>query len=320
MTKTPFQLINSRRHVYLHKTTIMETITPEILVFTISGGVGKNIAATAVVEGLKDKYPDSKIVILTAWTDVWLFNPNVYRVYNFSNAPYFYDTYIKDKNVKVFALEPYQTEGYILKNEHLVTSWFKLCGMEYNGQSPKLYFNSRELEYVSNNFVRNRHIFLIQTNGGSNPNNKYSWVRDMPLNFAQDIADTYAKAYTVIQVRRDDQLALANTEQFKGNLRELFALIKLSELRLFIDSSCAHAAAALEKKSTVLWVKNTPDVLGWGIHDNIQTEATNDLPSVGLALLDEYNIEGNIQECPFKEGTELFNFLEVTDSLNKQNK
>ena len=298
----------------------METKTPEFLVFTISGGCGKNIAATAVVEGLKKNYPDSKIVILTAWNEVWLFNPNVYRVYNFQSAPYFYETYIKGKNTKVFAAEPYQTEGYILKTEHLIESWYKLCALEYAGESPKLYFNSRELESVNNRFLRNRPIFLLQTNGGSNQNNKYSWVRDMPIGFAQQIVGTWAKDYAVIHVRRDDQLELQGVEQFKGNLRELFALIKLSSKRLFIDSSCAHAAAALNKQSTVLWVRNHPSVLGWDLHDNIVTEVANELPSSGLGVLEEYNIEGNVQECPFKEGTELFNFLEVCDSLKKQKK
>jgi len=94
--------------------------TDNFIIFSISGGAGKNVLATAVVKAIKAKHPEMNIVVLTAWKDVWMYNPNVYRTYNFQNTPYFYENYIKGKNVKIFSLEPYPPESYILKKEHLI--------------------------------------------------------------------------------------------------------------------------------------------------------------------------------------------------------
>jgi uncharacterized phage-like protein YoqJ len=39
-------------------------------IFTISGGAGKNVLATAVVKAIKRSEPDRKIIILTAYKEV----------------------------------------------------------------------------------------------------------------------------------------------------------------------------------------------------------------------------------------------------------
>jgi len=70
------------------------------VVFQISGGIGKNVIATAVVRAMNFKYPDRKIVILTAHPDIWINNPRVHRVIQFGQTAYFYDDYVKDKDTK----------------------------------------------------------------------------------------------------------------------------------------------------------------------------------------------------------------------------
>jgi uncharacterized phage-like protein YoqJ len=66
----------------------------EYIVFEIKGGVGKNVIATAVIKALKKQYPESKILIVTAWDDLWYNNPNVYKVFKFGELKYFYDDYL----------------------------------------------------------------------------------------------------------------------------------------------------------------------------------------------------------------------------------
>jgi uncharacterized phage-like protein YoqJ len=293
--------------------------TDNFIIFSISGGAGKNILATAVVKAMKAQYPDMNIVVLTAWKDVWMYNPYIYRSYNFQNSPYFYENYIKGKsNVKVFSLDPYQTEEYILKKEHLISTWCKLYGIEYNGEQPELFFNKREVEFVQNTYVRNEPIFLFQTNGGADVNNKYSWMRDIPIGVAQQVAEQFRGEVRLMHIRRDDQLAMENVEQFKGGLRELFILIRESKYRLFNDSVSQHASTALGKKATICWVKNDPQVLGYSLHDNIVTDAVEDINSLDYSLLEPYDIAGQIPQCPFKEGTELFNVEEIVNSIRSQ--
>ena len=287
----------------------------KFVVLSISGGIGKNIAATTLAKALKEKYPDYNLVVLTAWKEVWMYNPYVYRSYVFNNAPYFYTNYIKDKDVKVFSLEPYQTEGYILKKEHLLKSWFELCGLQYNGEMPELFFNQREIEYVVNNYTKNDSIFLIQTHGGAQTDLKHSWMRDLPIDVAQQVVNNFVGQMRIIHVRRADQPALQNVETFNGTIRELFVLIKKSTCRLFIDSMCQHAAAALGMKSTVAWIRNQPHVLGYEIHNNYVADAEDEIETLDFSLLEPYDILGNVLQCPFKEGTKLFDIPKLISSI-----
>ena len=51
-------------------------------VFHIEGGIGKHIAATAVIECYKKNYPDTNIIVVCAWPEVFLNNPFIYRHYH----------------------------------------------------------------------------------------------------------------------------------------------------------------------------------------------------------------------------------------------
>jgi hypothetical protein len=296
----------------------MEIRKDKFIILTISGGVGKNILATALVKAIKREYPDYNVVILTGWRDVWMFNPYVYRCYAFNHAPYFYSNYIKGKDVKIFALEPYQTETYILKKEHLLNSWAKICGIEYKGESPELFFNQREVEFVNNTIVRNDPIFLVQTHGGAPSDLKHSWMRDMPINIAQEVIEHFRGDARIIHVRRDDQIPLQNVEQFKGGLRELFVLVRESKYRLLIDSMCQHTAACFGKKSTVLWIRNFPNVLGYSLHDNFVCDAQDEIDTLDFSVLEPYDISGPVIQCPFREGTQLFKVEDIVASIRTQ--
>lgn len=294
-------------------------VIDNFVIFTINGGAGKNVLATAVVKAIKKNMPDINIVILTAYKDVWLFNPNIYRVYQYGQAPNFYENYIKDKkNVKIFAQEPYSTNDYLLKKKSLIEIWCNLCGVPYNNEKPELFFNQREVEYVQNNLIRGDKIFVVQTNGGSQQDVKISWMRDLPLNTAHEVIEKFRHQYRIIQIRRDDQPQLFGVEQFKGSLRELFLLIRFSTKRLLIDSVAQHVAAALDKPSTVVWIRNNPEVLGYAIHDNIVTKVEDELDVLSYSVLEPYEITGNITQCPFKEDTKLFDSEVIIESIEKQ--
>ena len=48
-------------------------------VFHIEGGIGKNIAATAVIAAYNKATPERKIIVVPAWAEVWMNNPNISR-------------------------------------------------------------------------------------------------------------------------------------------------------------------------------------------------------------------------------------------------
>lgn len=297
----------------------MTKTNDNFIIFTVNGGAGKNVMATAVVKAIKNQHPEKNIIVVTAYKEIWMYNPNVYRTYIFGNTPNFYNDYIKDKSVEIFSLEPYSTTDYILKKKHLIELWCKIYNVWYNDEKPELFFNSREIDYTINKFnISTRPYMVIQTNGGGQQETKFSWMRDLPVSNAQEVVNYFNKNFRIIHIRRDDQIALNGVEQFKGNLRELMTIIRFSNKRLFIDSVCQHIACALERPSTVTWVRNNPEILGYTIHDNIVTEVQDELDVTQDSFLEPYDITGNVYQCPFKEQTKLFDTETIINSINQQ--
>ena len=96
------------------------------LVWHIEGGLGKNIAATALLKSINETYPDRKIVIVASYPEVFINNPSVYRIYRVGMVQYFYDDYIKDKDTLIFRHEPYFQTQHILKQKHLIENQMDL--------------------------------------------------------------------------------------------------------------------------------------------------------------------------------------------------
>ena len=113
----------------------------KFLVWHIEGGLGKNIAATALLPELAKQYKTRKIVVVASYPEVFLNHPDVYRVYRVGMTAYFYEDYILNKDTLVFRHEPYFQTGHILKQKHLVQNWAELLGVSYKKQLPNLHFN-----------------------------------------------------------------------------------------------------------------------------------------------------------------------------------
>ena len=52
------------------------------LIWHIQGGLGKNIAGTALIGDLKQKYPDRKVILVVSHPEAFLSNPFIDRVYH----------------------------------------------------------------------------------------------------------------------------------------------------------------------------------------------------------------------------------------------
>ena len=288
------------------------------LIFEINGGHGKNILATAVVEAIKKKYPEYKIVIVTAWDAPWYYNPNIYRIYNFGSNNYFYNDFVFDNTI-IMKIDPYHTEDHILQRKHLIKTWCDLYNIPYNGEKPKIYINPRETELVTDKIKpKGKPIMLLQTHGGApNQYSKKSWARDMPIEIAQSIVNFYSKSYRILHMRREDQPKLENVEPLTLPHRELYAIFPLSTKRLFIDSFAQHTAGALNLPSTVCWIVNKPEIFGYDIHSNILPNATEISKLDKFSYLEEYDISGQVQQFPYNS-VNLFDINQIIESLKKQ--
>ena len=98
---------------------------------------------------------------------------------------------------------------------------------------------------------------------------QYSWTRDIPTPIVKKLIDYYKKDYTIIHIKREDQLIYPDTLQALDGYRSIAILLQKSNKRLLIDSFGQHMARALNIKSTVCWVNTKPEIFGYKFHDNI---------------------------------------------------
>jgi ADP-heptose:LPS heptosyltransferase len=166
---------------------------------------------------------------------------------------------------------------------------------------------------------------IIHTNGGLMTANAkpYSWTRDMPFELAQELTDHYKSKYHIIQLTKLNSPKLKDaehvfaTQEKSLSLMEYFSILLHAKKRILIDSSVQHAAAALNKKSAVLWNGTSPKVFGYDLHDNISTEVPYDFKLPGSYLFD-FDFDGNEVEYPYGNDVELFDINKIIKSVDAQ--
>jgi hypothetical protein len=288
------------------------------IIWHIQGGLGKNIAATALCNDLKQQYKDRKLIMVVSYPEAFLSNPVVDRVYALGNAPYFYQDYIEGKDIVLFRHEPYNQTAHVTKKQHLIHNWCDLLGIEYKNQQPVLFPNYPQ-RMTTGIWQRPKPVMVIQTGGGPMQGQKfsYSWTRDMPIEVAQEIINKYSQQYHIIQVTRPDGYPLPGAERIDGPLSnmELFSLLVRSQKRVLIDSCLQHAAAALKLQSTVLWVGTSPTVFGYSSHKNIIAKLPKKANQLIGSYLFDYQFENNMHECPYMDVKDMFNIEEIFKSI-----
>jgi hypothetical protein len=288
------------------------------IVWHIEGGLGKNVAATALLPSLAKKYSDRKIIVVASYPEVFLNHPDVFRVYRVGMTAYFYEDFILGKDTLVFRHEPYFQTGHILKQKHLVENWAELLGVEYKKQLPNIHFNMIQKNFQQS-WKRDKPVLLLQTNGGlfSGQQTNYAWTRDIPIELAAYMAEKLAKKYHIIQLTRENTPTLSGVEvvNFAMTNMELFSLVAASEKRILIDSSLQHAAAALNLPSVVFWIGTSAENFGYEMHTNVKA-----LPPKGnTKLIDAYlfdaSFEGVPHECPYSDINEMFDLNQIDKAL-----
>jgi len=290
----------------------------KFIVFHIDGGAGKNVLATAVCRSINAAYPEHKLVVVTAYPEVFLHNPCVYRVYKFGNLPYFYDDYVKNKDSKILRLEPYHTEDFLYRRKHLSEIWCDLFEIKTTGPQPEIFLTQRELMFIERALQKNGPTLLIQTSGGAeNQSHPYSWARDIPPTIAQTVVNNVKDKFSkVLHVRRENQPALENTTHVTDNLRNLFCHVALADKILGVDSLVQHVAAAFKKPATVCWITNDPKVFGYELHTNIMAQGHKTFSHQIDHYLDQADwIGSNFYQCDFKDLNTIFSVDEITESI-----
>jgi len=291
------------------------------VIFHIDGGAGKSVMATAVCVSIKAAYPDHKLIVVTAWPEVFLHNPLIYRVYKTGQFAYFYDDFVKDKNSIILRTEPYHCSDFINKKSHLVQVWCDLFGIKCVQIKPQLTLTQRELINAAKLVNKQGPVLLLQTNGGADGQDvDYSWARDIPLAIAQDLVNTVHKDFNkILHIRRENQPKLENTIQVTDNLRNLFCYTYLSDKFILIDSVIQHVATALDKKAAVAWISNSPTVFGYSSNVNVGPQLAPNYRHLVDSYLEDYDWIGRrLYECPFDDLDNLFDKQLFLDYLKEK--
>jgi hypothetical protein len=288
------------------------------VIFHIDGGCGKNIVATSVVKSIRAAYPEHKLIVVCAWPEVFVHNPNVYRVYKFGNIPYFYDDYINGKDSVILRMEPYHSGDLLYKKKSLSEIWCDVLNIKCVDTKPEIFLTERELLFAQNQIKKEGPILIVQSSGGAEQQgHPYSWSRDLPPTFAQEVVDAVKDKFSkVLHIRRENQPEITGTFRVTDNFRNLFCYIALGDKFLGIDSFMQHAAAAFNKKATVGWISNSPIVFGHSLHDNIvATGAESFRHRIDSYLEEDDWTGGRLHECPYDNIANMFNKDQFVESL-----
>jgi len=306
----------------------MEKNQEKYIIWHVQGGLGKNVAATALCKDIREQHKDRKFILVCSWPEVFLNNPYIDKVYNLGNLSHFYEKYIENKDVVIFKHEPYNQTGHITKQKHLIENWCDLLGIKYTSQTPKLYINYAQ-KNVIHKWARQKSLLLLQTTGGplmsppnpdGTPNNSpYHWTRDLPIEIAQEIVNMYSSKYHIIHLTRQGGYPLQGVERVDYPLTntELFALVGASQKLFLIDSVMQHAASALKKPAVVFWVGTSPKVFGYQIHKNIQAKLPKKANQLINSYTFDYQFDNNAHECPYMKLEDMFDLKQIRKELVK---
>jgi len=294
------------------------------VVFHCEGGLGKNVASTAVIKNIAEKYKDRKIIVMASFPEVFLNNPYIHRVYRLGMTPYFWEDYISGKDTIIMRREPYFETSHIMQASPLHETWHKMYDLPYNKEKdmPELYMNMIQAD-MPITWQRQKPILLLHTNGGPLMDGAaiYAWSRDMPRYVAEAVIQNFSQQYHIIQVCKHQTQAIQSpmvevVDRQMSNF-ELFSLVRASAKRVLIDSCLQHAAAAFKLPSTVLWIGTHPEMFGYKLHTNIKSkEPVGNVKKVDASYFD-YQLDGQFHECPYNSPEEMFDVQEVLKTVSK---
>lgn len=284
------------------------------LVLQINGGLGKVIMATAVVESFKTAYPNSKVVVVSGYPEVFVNNPDVYKNFPFT-TPYLWQDYYGNDEWEVFAADPYLHQDWIKnKSRHLIEIWCEMLGVEAVKKSPTLYFSGPELDELNAIIKVDKPLMVVQATGGANAAAR-AWTRNPPLSEFDDYLKQYLDLHFVLHLAVPETPILQNVHQRVDNLsrRQAMALIRYAHSFVGIDSFGMHVrATGFSVGPTTIFFPLQESVkrLGYSKFTNlVPTEEVQKMLKTSqdyYATLFKHSIDSIGENCPVPVGIKWF--------------
>lgn len=287
------------------------------LLLHIQGGLGKCIAATAVIRNWRLAYPESDIVVVSGYPEVFLHNPDVFRNLGF-NTPYLWTDFYSDPGYKIYAQDPYLTQSWIQNvPQHLIQIWSAELGVEYTQKRPLLFFSSAEFDELQKMIQTDKPLVVVQSTGGSNPAAR-SWTRNPPSEEFDAYLQPLMEENFLVHLCVPETPVLKNIHQRVDNLdrRKAMALMYYAYSVVGIDSYGLHVRAAnpfTVGPSTFFFPLEESRVrLGYDLPNLKMLAPRPEIQEIIRTSTDyfanvfQYGIESGSENCPIPAGTRWF--------------
>ena len=301
------------------------------IVLFVEGGIGKNIAGTAVVRAVKKQYPDKDLIVVASCVEIFMHNPNVKRTYNHGNPLHFYEDNV-EADTYFMKAEPYLHIDYVNKKKHIVQCWCEALGVTYDGNKPDLFVTPNEkisAEQRKEQIAGKKPLLLIQWTGGKPPEEKteMKYKEALAPMFRRSLL--YKEIANVVESLKDKYcigiVGHTNFPEIKGAnivfhpIRNTLALLSVCDKFIGIDSFCQHALAAYGKSGTILWGGTSPVCLGYDVHNNVTKVAcsTPFCHRPNSFLLDT-QVSGQIWDCVEGELCLKHSAKEILNAFNEK--
>ncbi len=288
------------------------------LLLHINGGLGKCIMATAVIRSFKAANPDTDIVVVSGYPEVFLHNPDIYKNFPF-NTPYLWQDYYGKPGVDVYAQDPYLTDSWIKNRaQHLIDIWCGMLRIPNVQKTPLLYFSGPEADELNSMIKVDKPLLVVQSTGGSNASAR-SWTRNPPAQEFEEYLAQFKDSHFILHLALNDTPTLQNVHQRIDNFdrRKAMCLMYYANEVLGIDSYGLHARAANPNagpSTFFLPLAETEQRLGYKADSIKYLTPVQEVQDLLKDHQDYYatvfrlGIEDASENCPVPVGTRWFNF------------
>jgi len=239
-------------------------------VLEISGGIGKHVMATSLIKWVNDKYPDKKIIVVSAYPEIFEYNPRIFRNLHLSQ-PYLFEDYIKNNDYRKG--NPYEHKEFYSENKkHLMEIFPKAYFFDELDKKPKseIYLTKGENHEGIMYNKQNGPVITLQVIGGLPPNTlpnrdkMDASQRDIPPKIAIQIANILMKkGFKVLQLRNKVEPQIPGTLQLEMPFRNIIPIVKHAVAHVGIDSSWMHVAGCFDKPMLTFWGGTHKDSFGY---------------------------------------------------------
>jgi hypothetical protein len=219
------------------------------IIFRNGTAIGDHFLITSVIENIK-KFYKREIIIYSVYPDLFLNNPNVYKVFNYNKTEKQIRSYLKSSKSK-FILN-FRYDWTLEKQKKSLVEWYtnSITNLSFKNCYPKIYLSEDE----NNRFKQKNNLpekyCIIQSQGKLN--HKVSQIKDWGVDNFQEVVNLTRNHIKWIQIGQEGEKKIKNVFLNlcgKTSLRELFYIINKSNLVLSIDGFLTHLAASFNIKN-----------------------------------------------------------------------